>query len=363
MTDRRSVPAIRTGQGPGLLDFEEFRRRFVSRFYDPNFRVHASAIDALLDTAWNNYCQSRKSPITRPAGEGFADPSYELSVEWLAARAAILEAQQRHDDPAQRTRVLVIGAADRNDKTCPGEMAKSYRMAQIAIGELQSLGIEVDALDLSLLASEYGRVIYPCKGCVSTAMPLCHWPCSCYPNHSLGQTSDWMNDLYPRWVAAHGILIITPVYWYQAPSALKLMIDRLVCADGGNPDPSSTHGKKVDEAKAMELEGWTYPRHLAERSYALIVHGDAAGTEALRHALSNCLDDMGLISAGARACIDRLIGYYEPYASSHEAFDADHALHQEIRNAARLLGVQAVRRRASPSDLPTAECLPDPRPK
>ena len=110
-------------------------------------------------------------------------------------------------------------------------------------------------------------------------MPLCHWPCSCYPNHSLGQVTDWMSELYPRWVAAHGIMIVTPVYWYQAPSVLKLMIDRLVCADGGNPDPSTTHGKKAREAKAIELKGWDYPRHLGGRSYSVVVHGDSAGTE------------------------------------------------------------------------------------
>ena len=43
---------------------------------------------------------------------------------------------------------------------------------------------------------------------------------------------------------AHGIVIVTPVYWYQAPSTLKLMMDRLVCADGGNADPTSTQGKE-----------------------------------------------------------------------------------------------------------------------
>ncbi len=59
-------------------------------------------------------------------------------------------------------------------------------------------------LDLSRLASEYGRMIYPCKACVSTAMPLCHWPCSCYPNHAIGQVGDWMNEIYPMWAAAHG---------------------------------------------------------------------------------------------------------------------------------------------------------------
>ena len=62
-------------------------------------------------------------------------------------------------------------------------------------------------------------------------------------NHSLGQVNDWMAEIYPRWVAAHGVMILCPVNWYQAPSSLKLMIDRLVCADGGNPDPTLTGGK------------------------------------------------------------------------------------------------------------------------
>ena len=99
-------------------------------------------------------------------------------------------------------------------------------------------GFDVEVLDLSRLASEYGRNIHPCKACFSTAAALCHWPCSCYPNHSLGQTQDWMNEIYPMWVAAHGVMIVTPVNWYHVTSSLKLMMDRLVCADGGNPDPT-----------------------------------------------------------------------------------------------------------------------------
>jgi len=83
-----------------------------------------------------------------------------------------------------------------------------------------------------------------------------------------------MNEIYPLWVAAHGIMPITPVNWYQAPGPLKAMIDRLVCADGGNPDPSSTHGKNVDEAKALELAGWPSPRHLRGRLFSAVVHGD-----------------------------------------------------------------------------------------
>ena len=57
------------------------------------------------------------------------------------------------------------------------------------------------------------------------------------------------------WVAAHGIMIVTPVNWYQVTSPLKLMMDRLVCADGGNPDPTRTHGKDATMAKADRARG------------------------------------------------------------------------------------------------------------
>jgi multimeric flavodoxin WrbA len=102
----------------------------------------------------------------------------------------------------------------------------------------------------------------------------------------MGQTQDWMNEIYPMWVAAHGIMIVAPENWYQAPSPLKLMIDRLVCADGGNADPTRTQGKDPARAKAVELEGWDYPRHLSGRVFSVIVHGDVEGAETLRRMLT-----------------------------------------------------------------------------
>jgi multimeric flavodoxin WrbA len=140
-------------------------------------------------------------------------------------------------------------------------------------------------------------------------------------------------------------MIVTPVHWYQAPTVLKAMIDRLVCADGGNPDPSSTHGKHAAEAKAIEMKGWDYPKHLAGRSYSIVVHGDAGGVENLRRSLSDWLNDMELIQAGANSCLDRYIDYYGKYATSHDAYDDDEALHEEVRNAARALHLHVQKRR------------------
>jgi len=330
---------VRKGTPDVGLDRTEFERRFRARFYDPQFSERADEIERLLETAWDVYCAYRKSPRTRPAGPGFADPSYELSIEWIAAREAIAAAERRQKDASAPARVLVINGSPRSDQTCPGEMSKSYRLARLAEATLAAeADLEVDFLDLSLLTSQYERVIYPCKACVSTAMPLCHWPCSCYPNHGVGQVNDWMNELYPRWVAAHGIMIICPVHWYQVPSAFKLMMDRLVCADGGNPDPTSTHGKDPQRAKEIELAGWDYPRHLAGRVFAVAVHGDAEGVDGVRRLLHDWLVNMRLIPAGRLSQLGAYIGYQEPYATSHDALDADHDVQEEVRNAARSLG-------------------------
>ncbi len=359
--DSPKVPQVRTGQTETKLSKDEFLLRWRQNFYDPAFEKREDALHALGEIAWQAYDDSRKSPRTRKAGPGFADPEFEVSIEWLDAREKISAAQKQHDS-AKSSRVLLICASPRTDQTCPSEMSKTFRLTKCAQEVFAEAGeVEVDLLDLSRLTAEYGRIIYPCKACVSTAMPLCHWPCSCYPNHYMGQTQDWMNDIYPRWVGAHGIMIVTPVHWYQVPSTFKLMMDRLVCADGGNPDISSTHGKEPKEAKALELEGWNYPRHLAGRAFSVVVHGDAEGADSVRRALHDWLSDMKLFPAGESAVFDRYIGYYEPYATSHEALDKDEALFEETRNAARALitAMSDLRKGIRPPD----RSLKDPRPK
>ena len=355
------APTVRKGQGDVKLTRAEFERRVRERFYDPVFEPLAPQIATVVDAAWLAYDEYHKSPRTRKAGPGFADPDFELPIEWLEARDRILRAEREQQDASRPGRILLVCGAARHDQTCPGEMSKTFRLASIAKEEIQGAGLECDVLDLSLLTAQFGRQVLPCKACVSTAMPLCHWPCSCYPNHAMGQTNDWMAELYPRWVAAHGVMIVTPVYWYQAPSVLKLMIDRLVCADGGNPDPTSTRGKGVEAAKALELGGWSYPRHLAGRLFSLVVHGDAAGTETLRRSLTDWLTDMDLLPASPDATIDRYIGYYEPYATSHDALDRDDSLRLEVRGAARLLVEAVGLSRAGRWPRPQAGI--DPRPK
>lgn len=355
-------PKVRKSDADWKLEETEFRRRYQQQFRHPNFEKHQEALEEITTEAWKCYQEGKKSPNTVQAGPQYKNPDYELSLDWIASKAAVDEAQRLHEDPSGPSRVLVICASDRNDMTCPGEISKSFRLSKIAMETLKEEGMEVEFLNLSEMTSQFGQTIYPCKGCVSTSQALCHWPCSCYPNHYLGQVHDWMMDIYPMWVRAHGVMIITPVYWHSAPSALKLMIDRLVCADGGNPDPTSTLGKDALMAKKLELKGWDYPRHLQGRIYSLVVHGDTQGVDQLKNTLSNWLDEIMLIPSSVFGTVGRYIGYYGSYAESHDELDRDHAIMEEVQNSAVALAMNVTAERAKKLDTQVPN-LHDPRPK
>ena len=350
-----SKPAVRRQAEYVPLTKEQFRERFFARFYDPVFEEVAPELEKVFEKAWDGYFVYRKSPRRRPAGEGYFDPSFQLPIEWLETRAKIDAAEQRQKDPKSPSRILIVNGSTRSEHTCPGEISKTRRLAQRAQDTIRALpNFEVDFLDISTLADEPWKVIHPCKACVSTSQALCHWPCSCYPNHALGQTNDWMEEIYPRWTAAHGVFMLCPVHWYQAPASLKLMIDRLVCADGGNPDPTTTRGKDPARAKELELKGWPYPKHFAGRAFAIVAHGDAAGPENLRRMLADWLTDIGMVQAGPQAALDTWIGWYRPYATSHEDLDADQDILVQVDQAALSLANMVKQIRSGDYQAPNA---------
>ena len=128
------------------------------------------------------------------------------------------------------------------------------------------------------------------------------------------------------------------------------------------PRPDVDGGKKPDKAKAIELAGWNYPKHLAGRAFGIAVHGDVAGIEGSRRALVDWLDWMGLIDSGPDGRLDRMIGYYEPYATSHETLDRDTAVQEEVRNVGRAV-VRTIEALRSGKLLSQVNQQPKPRPK
>ena len=188
----------------------------------------SAAVSRVLDQAFDEARRMEDEYVSTEhlllaIAENKGDAAQRLLAAQGATREAILQAQRRHDDASEPPRILIVNGSARSEHTCPGEMSKTWRLVGLAEPVFAEMGFAVDVLDLSRVTSEYGRQIHPCKSCVATSMALCHWPCSCYPNYGLGQTDDWMNEIYPLWVAAHGIMIVAPVNWYHASSALKAM--------------------------------------------------------------------------------------------------------------------------------------------
>ncbi|MEO6221256.1 MAG: NAD(P)H-dependent oxidoreductase [Ginsengibacter sp.] len=183
--------------------------------------------------------------------------------------------------PDQRPfRILIISGSDRRQFNCPGVDSKS-RALMLRMAQLLPQDWEIDYEDIG---NVYGRAkIQSCNACVSTSMALCVWPCNCYSKKSWGEPDlMWDLDMYARFDMADAWAIIGPINWYSASSNLKLLFDRMVCMNGGNPD-ENTIGHK-DPELAMKFEHTEEFKtmsvnHLEGRTAAFFCYGDEGGDE------------------------------------------------------------------------------------
>ncbi len=101
--------------------------------------------------------------------------------------------------------VLGINASPRN-------YGNAYKLLRIALEGAKSVGSEVKLVNL------YEYNIKPCIGCVSDDQKACRYPCV---------IDDDMRILYEEVLKADGMIIATPVYWFNVSGVLKNFIDRL----------------------------------------------------------------------------------------------------------------------------------------
>ena len=87
------MTTVRKGQAPAKLNRDEFHVVFSRDFYDPAYQAVARELAAVEEVAWKAYVDSHKAPVTVKAGPGFADPDYDLSVEWKEAHDRLLARQ------------------------------------------------------------------------------------------------------------------------------------------------------------------------------------------------------------------------------------------------------------------------------
>ncbi|MGH8633709.1 MAG: NADPH-dependent FMN reductase, partial [Burkholderiales bacterium] len=120
-------PAVRRQSEYVPLTKEQFRERFFEKFYDPAFDGVKAELDKVFEKAWDGYFVYRKSPRTKPAGKGYAEPSFKVAAEWLETRAKIDAAEKRQKNPKSPSRILIVNGSTRSEHTCPGEISKTRR--------------------------------------------------------------------------------------------------------------------------------------------------------------------------------------------------------------------------------------------
>jgi multimeric flavodoxin WrbA len=92
----------------------------------------------------------------------------------------------------------------------------------------------------------------------------------------------WNLDLYGRLARSDAWAFIAPMNWYAPTTGLKLMFDRLVCMNGGNPRPDLIDKKNTLKAQALERsELWheLSKNHLEGRTAAFFTYGDDGGPD------------------------------------------------------------------------------------
>ncbi len=177
-------------------------------------------------------------------------------------------------------RVFLIAGSQRRLHSCPGLDSKA-RALMLRMAALMPAGWQVDTEDIG---NEHGKPkIQSCNACVSSSMALCVWPCNCYGPNSRSQPDlMWDLDLYGRLARADAWAIIGPVNWYAPSSNIKLMFDRLVCMNGGNPRPDLIDKKDTLKAQALERSPlWREisKNHLSGRTAAFFCYGDDGADE------------------------------------------------------------------------------------
>ena len=182
--------------------------------------------------------------------------------------------------PKRPFRVLVISGSNRRQYNCPGVDGKS-RTLMLRMAERLPQDWEIDYEDLG---NVFARArIQSCNACASTAMSLCCWPCNCYEKGDKHEPDlMWDLDLYARLDLADAWAIIGPVNWYAPSANLKLMFDRLVCMNGGNPKEELIEHKNAELAMQLEHSpNWKElsKNHLEGRTAGFFCYGDDAREE------------------------------------------------------------------------------------
>lgn len=205
-----------------------------------------------------------------------------MNVKWY-------KKAQTEEKSKKTVKLLVFQGSPRSEETCPSQDGKTKDIvSQVLSNFWGDPRIKVDVVDLSVKGD--GKIIQPCKACVSTSAAHCHFYCTCYgPMNE--EVPDKMHDdnIYGRLEWCDAFVVFSPIHWYSVPTSVKAMFDRLVCVnktitheqavamwgeDIKNPDKTKRFSE-TDRFKKMAKN------HLEGKVGAFFIHGDFGANDYL----------------------------------------------------------------------------------
>ena len=112
-----------------------FRIGSCLAFIDPSFDPLRRELKAVADAAWDAYSNSRKSPLTKKAGRGFADPN--TNSRSIGLPPATPSGRRKQTTTVGRRGILLVNGSSRTEHTCPGEISKTWRLVEIAMEAIE----------------------------------------------------------------------------------------------------------------------------------------------------------------------------------------------------------------------------------
>ncbi len=95
----------------------------------------------------------------------------------------------------------------------PRKHGNAFKLLSLALKAAEAEGAKTEVVHL------YDYEIKPCIGCLSDELRKCKYPCVI--------EDDDMGTLYEKVLKADGMIIASPVYWFNVSGQLKNFIDRL----------------------------------------------------------------------------------------------------------------------------------------
>ncbi len=160
----------------------------------------------------------------------------------------------------------------------PRKQGNTETMVRASLAKAQEDGAEIELVTLA------GKTVSPCDGCYS-----CQRTGECH-------VKDDMQDIYPKFIEADGIILGTPVYFWSVSAQAKALIDRTLAVSMERTLRNKAAGAVIAQGRNGST-GALATLNSFFIAHRMVIIGNAVGFGSEKGAVEG--DEVGMRGAGA----------------------------------------------------------------